>query len=212
MRRALALLLLSVTATASAADVHVTLIDGKLGARVDALSYPATLPRELTSGLTNRLYARVSVSDARMVLGQKVVEYAIRYDLWDQIFSMASTLDGVPAETRPLATRAELDAVLAALPLPRLFDAATLPAAAELTLRVEVLLNPIGREKMRMIRKWVAQNSTPEVGGDRGISMSNALFNRIFEQYADDSEVAAVWRSVVSSAPFRLERLKHDQQ
>jgi hypothetical protein len=100
--------------------------------------------------------------------------------------------------------------LLGALPLPRLFDAATLPGASDLTLRVEVLLNPIDREKMRMIRKWVAQNSTPEVGGDQGLSMSNAIFNRIFEQYADGSDVAAAWRVTVVSAPFRLERLKHD--
>jgi hypothetical protein len=61
---------------------------------------------------------------------------------------------------------------------------------------------------MRMIRKWVAQNSTPVVGGDQGISLSNALFNRIFEQYAEGSDVAAAWRVELASAPFRLDRLK----
>lgn len=212
MRRSLALLLLlSAIAAAPAAEVSATLIDGKLGARVDSLSYPATLPKDLTSGLTNRLYVRVSLTDARAVIGQKVVELAIRYDLWDQTFLIASTMDG-SVESRTLMSHAEVDAALAALPLPRLFDAVALPAAGDLTLRVEVLLNPISREKMRMIRKWVAQNSTPEVGGDQGISMSNALFNRIFEQYAEGSDVAAAWRVELTSVPFRLDRLKNEKR
>jgi hypothetical protein len=206
VRRALALLLLAGTA-APAAEVTATLVDGKLGARVDSIVYPASLPKELTSGLTNRLYARVTLADARVEIGRKVVEIAIRYDLWDQSFMV--TTDGAQGESRTLGSQPELNALLAALPLPRLFDAATLPGTSELTLRVEVLLNPIDREKMRMIRKWVAQNSTPEVGGDQGLSMSNAIFNRIFEQYADGSELAAAWRVAVASAPFRLDRLSH---
>ena len=202
--RHLALLLLLANAGAEAAEVSATLADGKLGARVDALSYPATLPKELTSGLTNRLYVQVSVADARANIGEKVVEIAIRYDLWDEKFSVVSTIDGTVAESRTLAGLPEVNALLAALPLPRLFEVATLPAGVDLTLSVEVLLNPIDREKMHMIRKWVAQNSTPEVGGREGISMSNAIFNRIFDQYADGSKVAAAWRVAVASAPFRL--------
>ena len=75
-------------------------------------------------------------------------------------------------------------------------------------MRVEVLLNPWTRE-MRMIRKWVAQNNMPEAG-PTGISMSNAIFNRILDQYADGSDIAAAWRADVASAPFRLDTLTHE--
>ena len=211
MRRAIALLVLLANAGVEAAEVSATLADGKLGARVDALSFPATLPKELTSGLSNRLYAQVSLADARATIGQKVIEIAIRYDLWDEKFSVVSTMDGKITESRTLASLPEVNALLAALPLPRLFEVGTLPAGVELTLRVEVLLNPIDREKMHMIRKWVAQNSTPEVGGRQGISMSNAIFNRIFDQYADGSNVAAAWRVAVASAPFRIDSLQHER-
>lgn len=212
MRRAIALLALLTNSGIEAAEVSATLVDGKLGARVDALSYPATLPKELTSGLTNRLYAQVSVADARANLGQKIVEIAIRYDLWDQTFSVVSTVDGAITESRTLAGLSEVNALLAALPLPRLFEVTTLPASVDLTLRVEVLLNPIDREKMQLIRKWVAQNNTPEVGGRQGISVSNAIFNRILEQYANGSNVAAAWRASVASAPFRLDGLNHERR
>ena len=112
-------------------------------------------------------------------------------------------------ESRSVATSAEMNQLLGALPLPGLFDVSTLPGHS-LVLRVDVLLNPIDREKMRMIRKWVAQNSAPEGNGDLGISMSNAIFNRIFEQYADGSNVAAAWRVAVASHPFSVDSLKHE--
>lgn len=209
MRRRIALLLLLASASAGAAEVTVTLVDGKLGARIDAISYPSSLPKELTSGLTNRLYARVTLMDALEIVGQRSVEIAIRYDLWDQKYSVVSALDGAIVESRSVATSAEMNELLAALPLPGLFDLSTL-SAHSLVLRVDVLLNPIDREKMRMIRKWVAQNSAPDVNGDQGISVSNAIFNRIFEQYADGSDVAAAWRVAVTSNPFSIDSLKHE--
>ena len=210
MRRAITLLLLLASNSASAAEVSATLIEGKLGARVNTISYPATLPKELNSGLTNRLYARVSLMDASETLGQRTIEIAIRYDLWDQVFLVVSTMDGAVVDSRTLPGVAEVNGLLAALPLPKLFDVAPLPATRDLVLRIELLLNPIGREKMRMIRKWVAQNNTPEAGPSQGISMSNAIFNRILDQYADGSDVAAAWRADVASAPFRIDTLPHE--
>jgi hypothetical protein len=212
VKRIIALLVLLANAGADAAEVSVTLSEGKLGARIDAISYPATLPKELTSGLTNRFYARVTLLDAVEIIDQRAVEIAIRYDLWDQKFSIVSTMDGTTVESRTFTSVADVNALLGALPLPKLFDAAKLPLARELMLRVEVLLNPIGREKMRMLRKWVAQNSTPEVSGDQGISMSNTLFNRIFEQYTDGSDIAAVWRVAAESKPFRLDNLANERR
>jgi hypothetical protein len=212
VRRAFAFLLLLANAGVDAAEVAATFVDGKLGARIDAIAFPATLPKELNSGLTNRIFARVSLLDAQVTVDQRAVEIAIRYDLWDQKFSVVNTMNGAIVESRQLASVAEVNALLGALPLPKLFDAASLPNARELVLRVEVLLNPIDREKMRMIRKWVAQSSTPEVGGGQGVSMSNSIFNRIFEQYADGSDIAAVWREAAESPPFRLDSLANERR
>jgi hypothetical protein len=210
MRRVLALMLLTFPGAGFAAELQVTWEDGQLGARVYALEFPGTLSRELTSGLTNRLYVRATLEDSRNVIGQKVVEIAIRYDLWDQDFTLVTTNEGTIVDSRRIKGLPELNAFLAALPLPRMFDAANLSANGELRLRVDLLLNPIDREKMRMIRKWVAQNSTPQVGGEQGVSVSNAVFNRIFEQYSDGSNVAAAWRASVTSVGFRLDKLSNE--
>jgi hypothetical protein len=212
VRGGIALLFLLSSAGAQAAEALATVDDGKLGARVEAIAFPATLPQELTSGLTNRLYARVSVLDARTVADRRAVEISIRYDLWDRKFLLVSTINGAIAESRSLASLEEVNMLLRSLPLPKLFDMGALPSGRDLTLRVELLLNPIGREKMRMLRKWVAQNNTPPSNGDQGVSMSNSIFNRIFEQYADGSDIVAVWRIDVESKPFRLDSLMHENR
>jgi hypothetical protein len=208
VRRAIALLLLAANAATHAAEPDAQVFPivnaGKLGARVESISFPPSLPKELTSGLTNRILARVSVLDARAVVEQRSVEIAVRYDLWDETFSIESTMNGAVVESRRLARVEDVDALLRALPLPKLFDTGTLPRERELVLRVEVLLNPISREKMRTIRRWVAQNSAIEIGESEGIPISNAIFNRIFDQYSEASDLAAVWRVQASSAAFRL--------
>jgi hypothetical protein len=55
----------------------------------------------------------------------------------------------------------------------------------------------------------VAENSTP-VNADQGISTSNTVFNRIFEQYADGSDLAAVWRVDLTSPPLRPAAPAHE--
>lgn len=209
MRLVLLAIFLLAARVADSAEVIITRQQGKLGARVLAVTYPPSLAKDLTSGLTNRLFARVTLVDSDKVIEQRAVEIALRYDLWDENFSLASSVNEVVIDSRNLASLAEVEALLGALPLPALFDMGSLPDNRDLTLRVELLLNPIDREKMRMIRKWVAQNTAPTDGGDQGITGTNAVFNRIFEQYAD-SDLAAAWRATVSSAAFRVDALKHE--
>jgi hypothetical protein len=201
VRRVLGLLGLVLSAAATAADLTPVQSNGELGLRLEGLAYPSTLSRELESGLTNRFFVRVRLLDAQAVLQERTVEIAIRYDLWDQNFIVVHNVDGVSSETQRLIP-AEMKTWLSSLPISGLFSTRGLSANRDLTVSAEVLLNPIDREKLSMIRKWVAENSTP-VNADQGISVSNTVFNRIFGQYADGSELAAVWHVKLVSPPFR---------
>jgi hypothetical protein len=74
-----------------------------------------------------------------------------------------------------------------------------------------MLLNPIERERIDAIKKWVAENSTYTPADTTGFSdkrvgssHSNAIFNKIFEQYAHGADVAATWKESFSSKPFRI--------
>lgn len=197
------LLALVFCAPAFAAELGAKIEPSGLGIRITGLTYPADLPKDLTSGLTNRLYARVSLmAGGGALLQRRTVEIAIRYELWDETWLVTTLVDGRVTGTQVLRDLVQAQAFLAAPEIPRLF--ADVPPNRELVLRAELLLNPIGREKLRMLRKWVADNSTPEAGGEAASSTSNALFNRIFEQYADGEQLAAKWHLSLDSRPFRV--------
>src|SRR5262245_5835164 len=82
---ALALLLL-LSQVALAAELTPFLYEEQLCARIVGTSFPENLSKELTSGLTNRILVRVVLSAGGETIGQKSVELAIRYDLWDENF------------------------------------------------------------------------------------------------------------------------------
>jgi hypothetical protein len=205
VRRRVLLTLWLCCAGAHAADVTASITDGSIGIAVSALHLPAGFDKELTSGLTHRVYVRSSLLDAATLLQQRAVEITIRYDLWDQQFIVNTTMDNKVVDSRRLATVAEVKAFFSPLRLVHLFSVQSLPQSRPLSVRSELLLNPIEREKLSNIRKWVAANSTPSMGAEQGDSMSSAIINRLFEQYADGSDIAAVWRVDVTSAPFRLD-------
>jgi hypothetical protein len=199
--------LLLVGATAQAAEVTHFIADGKIGARVQALAFPESLPKDLRSGLTNRLLLRASLLQGEQPRSTATIEIALKYDLWDERFQTVLTINGVAANAPSLRTVEAAVSWLSDLRLPGLFE---LPVSSgTLTLKAEALLNPIERERLERIREWVKENSNyvpldGSVQGRTPESGSNAIFNRIFEQYAAGDDVAAQWRREVVSAPFSV--------
>jgi hypothetical protein len=106
----------------------------------------------------------------------------------------------------------QVQTFLRRLRLPRLFATNALERQRPFTLTADILLNPVDRERMEMIRKWVAQNNIGPGNLDarNGGDVAVAIFNKIFEQYAKGAEVAAVWSETSVSQPFRLEELVHE--
>jgi len=212
---ALALLLLLPPAT-FAAELTPFAFEDHLCARILDAAFPEKLSKELTSGLTNRILVRVVLSADDETMGQKSVELAIRYDLWDENFPLVMTVDGTVVDSRTYASLAELRAYLANLTVRGLFRRAEVPAARPLTLRADLLLNPIDRERLEKIRKWVAENSTYTPSGSGGFggagaSTSSIIFNKIFEQYAAGSDLATTWQATVTSRPFTVESVSNER-
>ncbi len=143
------------------------------------------------------------------IVSTRAVEIAVRYDLWDEQFTTTVTLDGLQTDAKTITTMEQMQAFLRRLPLPHLFASNGLERAHALTLTAEILLNPVDRERMEMIRKWVAQNNIGpgDVGRRGGGDLAVAIFNKIFEQYCEGADVAAIWRETSVSRPFRLEEL-----
>jgi hypothetical protein len=197
-------------AGAYAAQLTPVVQNGHLGLTLESAAYPDTLRKDLTSGLTNRILIRVTLTRGSEIVRTRAVEIAVRYDLWDEHFTVTVTLDGVETTTRTLRNIEEMQAFLRRLQLPRLFATNGLERQRPLTLTAEILLNPVDRERMDMIRKWVAQSNIgpSDVSGSNGGSdLTLTLFNKIFEQYTKGADIAAVWREASISQPFQLGEL-----
>lgn len=195
---------------ACAGQLTPALHNGQLGLTLESTAYPDSLRKDLTSGLTNRILVRVTLARGAEIVHRRAVEIAVRYDLWDEYFITTVTLDGVETSARKVPDMEQMQALLRRLQLPHLFATHGLEHRQPFTLTAEVLLNPVDRERMEMIRKWVAQNNigpgdtgTRNGGGDVAV----AIFNKIFEQYAKGADIAAVWRETSVSRPFRLEEV-----
>jgi hypothetical protein len=97
---------------------------------------------------------------------------------------------------------------LANLQLENVFPAGSLQNGRNLTLQAEVSINPIEREKIEQVRKWVASNSAPggavgvKTGGAPLTAKPNDLFNAIFDQYIRGEDIVAAWKVTLTSKSF----------
>lgn len=200
-----------------AAELSPAMDGERLGANIRGIGFPATFSRDLKSGLTNRILIRVTLLTGSPTHRHSAVDIAVQYDLWDERFALTMTVNDRPIAARSYRTTTDIIAFLSDLRLADLFATDALNAGDELTLQAEVLFNPIDKERMEKIRKWVTENSAyvplepGAAGGAPAGPTANAIFNRIFEQYASGSDVAAIWKDSASSKPFRLEDLHRDR-
>jgi hypothetical protein len=190
---------------------------------IEGLSLPRSLDKDLTSGLTNRMLIRVTLVTDSRVVDRKAVEVDVKYDLWDETFRLTINVDHKAVHTEIIPTIGAALAAVSSPALPEMFVVSAATPVANYTLRGEILLNPIEREKLDKLRKWVAENNSnataggsllPDPTGLTGrlptASQSDSLFNRLFEQYARGDDIAALWQMTLVSSPFTLPDPRHD--
>jgi hypothetical protein len=216
----IALLYLFALSQSAAAELTPFVEDGQLGVAVAELPFPPSINKDLMSGLTNRILLRVTLWDGAQTLATKDVELAILYDLWEENFKLTVTINRTVVRTEVYAHEADILSFLRNARLPNLFDMTPLAGKRRVIVRADALLNPIDRERVAKLKRWVAENSTvaplsrPPITPNNGsldqapsTTPSNVLFNRIFSQYATGTDLAAAWRVAVISMPFNPEDL-----
>jgi hypothetical protein len=202
-----------------AGEIEPFVMEGRIGARVRDLAYPANLAKDLTSGLTNRILARIELRAGKRTAAQSAMEITVKYDLWEENFRVVVTIEQRVVANTLYSNLADVRAFLQDIRVPGLFATSGAPNES-LTMKADVLLNPVDRERMERIREWVKENTTPapadptraDAAAPVGAATSSALFERIFEQYADGSGLAAVWHETVVSKPFRVEGLPNGER
>jgi hypothetical protein len=219
LRLLVSLVLLALLAATDvlAAELTPLLQGGELGVDLKDASLPPTLRKDLVSGLTNRIAIRVTLVRPGLPAAQRLVGFAVKYDLWEETFGVKVDVDDMLVSASAGQHLEEVMAMLSDLNLPHLFAVDAAAAGQSLTLTAEILFDPIEKARMEEIRKWVAENnhsgppdaSSLSAGLPAPRSTSARLFNRIFEQYAAGAAVAAAWKQTVTSKPFKLEELQN---
>jgi hypothetical protein len=215
-----ALLYLVSSIQSAAAELTPFVENGHLGVAVLELPFPPSIDKDLMSGLTNRVLLRVALLEDMQVVVTKDVELAILYDLWEENFKLTVTIDRTVVRTDVYPHEVDILSFLKNARLPNLFDMTKLAGKRGIIVKADALLNPIDRERMDKLRRWVAENSTvaplsrPPIAPNNGslapaptTTPSNVLFNRIFSQYATGTDLAAAWHVVIISLPFNPEDL-----
>lgn len=202
---------------ALAAELVPVVNGDRVGMRIEGLSLPTSLNKDLKSGLTNRILIRVILLADTNVVERKAVEVDVTYDLWDENFRLTVNVDHKIVHTEVIATTGAVVAAVSSPAIPDVFLIGPPIREAKYTLKGEILLNPIEREKMDKLRKWVAENNSnatatsPAYPDPTGLSAplptaspSDSLFNRLFEQYARGDDIAASWHVTLVSRAFTL--------
>ena len=207
-RWAACLLLLIAAAPTLGAQLNPIFDGNRIGIELSGLQLPKELEKELKSGLTNRLLMRVSLL-AGTQRREHAIEIAAKYDLWDENFTVTISIDSKVVTLRTETSSAALLQLFANPRVTSVFASTEVPTVGELQLRVEALLNPIDRERMEQIRRWVAENSVSAAQDDPGspgrpavAPIVNSIFNRIFEQFSAGGDLAGAWHQTVSSHAF----------
>jgi hypothetical protein len=203
------------------AHLTPTLADDQLGVLITDARLPRSLADDLRSGLTTRILIQVELLQQAHSVGHRDVEVDLRYDLWDDNFETIFRIDGRIVSSRTIGKLQEVTTMLAHLSIPELFPAAGFTDAKDLVMTARLLFNPLEKEQMEEIRKWVTENSRPApnvaTGSGGGLaapqppSESRTLFDRIFEQYAAGASVAAPFADSATSKPFNMEALSHEK-
>jgi hypothetical protein len=196
---------------AASAELTPVMRERTIGIHMTGIAWPSTLTKDLVSGLTNTLLIHVSLFAQSRQLDQRTALVAIKYDLWGEAYALTVSVDGKVISTRTDETQQQIDAFLANLELPDLFAASQVPKEGTATLKVQMLLNPIERERLEAIKKWVIENNTSIPADTSGFSekrignlRSNDVFNRIFEQFSEGADSAAAWKESLSSKTFSI--------
>lgn len=222
---ALAALSILLLAPALGAELTVAREGGSITIVLRGLAFPPTLPKDLTSGLTTHLLVRLTLLENGRAEEQRDIDVAVRYDLWDEDFPLTEAADRTVLHSQVFTTLDQVTRFLENIALRRALPAARLVPGRTYTLSAQVLLNPIERDRMERLKRWVAENgaserpatpvSTAPLGNGPGappaVAPPESLFDRIFQQYASGQESSSVWRQTLVSAPFTLQGLSRDR-
>ena len=215
----LSLLAILFAAAAEAAEgLRVFQSHGAIGIQTTELKLPTEiLHKSAKSGLSTTFLAIVSVYAPDKLLHSQEWSIKYHYDLWDENFILQ--IKG-PKKVLEMSFKneAELFAGLAKLKLVGLWPPHQL--GAQLQFKLQLILDPVDKEKAQQIRKWISQNILPQTTGNPNASslLSNStplhfsgLFQKILNRDGNSNQTQGLWSTEAVSPLVQLKDIANEE-
>ena len=169
-----------------------TLPPGGIGKLFDAGSYDA-----LGTGIPSTIVIRIQITpqNSNDPVAEQLIYRSVVYDVWDEIYTLRLDEPGGP-RTLKVKYRAEALKWLTAiddLPVARL---AVLPVDQVFVLKMVVELNPVSKETLAEVRRWLSQ------GNGCGLDRGGAFFGSFVSVFYNPKIAEADRVLRIRSQPF----------
>jgi hypothetical protein len=169
-----------------------TLPPGGIGKLFDAASYEA-----LSTGISSTVVIRIQISprDSDTAVAEQLIRRSVVYDVWDEIYTVELDQPGGSRKVK-VKYRAEALKWLTAiddLPIARL---AVLPYEQVFVLKMVVELNPVSKETLAEVRRWLSQ------GAGGGLDRGGAFFGSFVSVFYNPKIADADRVLRIRSQPF----------
>jgi hypothetical protein len=174
-------------------DLRVsTLPPGGIGKLFDAASYEG-----LSSGISSTVVIRIQITprDSDTPISEQLIHRSVVYDVWDEIYNVELDQPGGSRKVK-VKYRAEALKWLTAiddLPIARL---AVLPYEQVFVLKMVVELNPVSKETLAEVRRWLSQ------GAGGGLDRGGAFFGSFVSVFYNPKIADADRVLRIRSQPF----------
>jgi hypothetical protein len=169
-----------------------TVPPGGIGKLFDATSYEA-----LRTGIPSTVVIRIQITpvDSDTPVAEQLIQRSVVYDVWDEIYTLRLDQPG-GRKTIKVKYRAEVLKWLTAiedLPVARL---AVLPTGQLFVLKLVAELNPVSKETLAEVRRWLSQ------GNGGGLDRGGTLFGSFVSVFYNPKIADADRVMRIRSQPF----------
>lgn len=169
-----------------------TLLPGGIGKLFDTSAYEA-----LSTGIPSTVVIRIQIApeDSDAPVAEQLIQRSVVYDVWDEIYTLRLDQPG-GRKTIKVKYRAEALKWLTTiedLPIARL---AVLPVNQVFVLKMVVELNPVSKETLAEVRRWLSQ------GNGGGLDRGGAFFGSFVSVFYNPKIADADRVLRIRSRPF----------
>jgi uncharacterized protein DUF4390 len=169
-----------------------TLPPGGIGKLFDTTAYEA-----LSTGIPSAVVIRIQITpqDSDEPVAEQLIQRSVVYDVWDEIYTLRLDQPG-GRKTIKVKYRAEALKWLTALDDLPVAQLAVLPANQIFVLKMVVELNPVSKETLAEVRRWLSQGQ----GG--GLDRGGAFFGSFVSVFYNPKIADADRVLRIRSQPF----------